>query len=69
MTPPAGFFVWTRKRKDFIEIAAHVDLHLAVHRRQHDFFDQHPDDIGGLCALLFGLILLRIVKLLDTPLS
>ncbi|MBZ0124075.1 MAG: hypothetical protein K8F31_09345 [Roseovarius sp.] len=34
------------KRKDSSEIALNVDLDLAIHRRQHDFLDQRPDDIG-----------------------
>jgi hypothetical protein len=34
-------------------------------RRQHHVFEQRPDNIGGLCALLFILILQPIVELLD----
>ncbi|MEN2990901.1 hypothetical protein WG926_21490 [Tistrella sp. BH-R2-4] len=53
------------KCKDSSEIAAHVDLYLAVHRCQHDILDQRPDDIGGLCALLFVLALQGVVEALD----
>ncbi|WP_346728819.1 hypothetical protein [Paroceanicella profunda] len=54
-----------RKRKDSSEIAANVDLHLAVHRRQNDVLDQRPDDIGGFRALFFVLILQGVVEALD----
>jgi len=46
-----------RKRKDSSEIAAHVDLYLAIYRRQHDVFDQRPDDICSFRALFFVLAL------------
>ncbi|WP_235890948.1 hypothetical protein [Martelella alba] len=53
------------KRKDSSEITAHVDLHLAVHRRQHDVLDQRPDDIGGFCPLLLVLGLQGAVEVLN----
>ena len=48
-----GLFCLDGKRKDSSEIAAHVDLHFAVRRRQHDVLYQRPSDFGGLCAFLF----------------
>jgi len=53
--------VWHRK----YEIAANVDLHLAVHRRQHDVLHQRPDDIGGFCPLLLVLTLQGVVEALN----
>ncbi|WP_246669717.1 hypothetical protein [Agrobacterium sp. B1(2019)] len=51
--------------QDAGQIAADIDLHLAVHRRQHDIFDQRADDVRRLNALFLAIIPKRLVKLLN----
>ena len=54
-----------RKCKDPSEIAANVNFHLAIHRRQHDVLDQRPDDIGGFCPFLLVLALQGVIEALN----
>ncbi|WP_354002115.1 hypothetical protein [Pseudogemmobacter humi] len=51
--------------KDSSEIALNVDLHLAVHGRQHDLVHQRAQDVGRLDPLFFLLVLQGFVELLD----
>ncbi|WP_252929522.1 hypothetical protein [Aliihoeflea sp. 40Bstr573] len=44
-------------RKDSSQIALNIDLHLAVHRRQHDLVHQRADGICGLTPLPLVIIL------------
>ncbi|WP_342633983.1 hypothetical protein [Pseudochrobactrum asaccharolyticum] len=51
--------------KDSSEIALNVDLHLLIHRRQHDLVHQRAQDVRRLDPLLFLFVLQGFVELLN----
>ncbi|MFG1480167.1 hypothetical protein V5F53_16140 [Xanthobacter sp. V4C-4] len=51
-------------RKDSSEIALYVDLHLALHRRQHNLIHQRANGVGGFDPFALIFILKGIVEVL-----
>ncbi|WP_235924424.1 hypothetical protein [Brucella anthropi] len=50
--------------KDSSEIALNVDLHLPIHRRQHDLVHQRAQDVRRLDPLRLVVTLKCLIKLL-----
>ncbi|MFB2554050.1 hypothetical protein [Ensifer soli] len=61
-----GLFAFYGHRQDAGEIASYIDLNLPVDGGQNDILDEGTDNVGCLYALLFAIVLQRLIKLLNT---
>ncbi|MDG3580183.1 hypothetical protein P7F60_27725 [Rhizobium sp. YJ-22] len=60
-----GVLLLCGNRQNASEITLDVDLHLPIHRRQHDLVHQRAQDVRCLYPRLFLFILQGFVELVD----